>query len=61
VTLVERVGADAHVHLRLDQHDLIARVPADDRPRVGERVTVDVRRQDVHLFDATTGRRLPWR
>jgi ABC-type sugar transport system ATPase subunit len=61
VTLVERVGADAHVHLRLNQRDLIARVPADDRPRVGERVTVDVRRQDVHLFDATTGRRLPWR
>jgi ABC-type sugar transport system ATPase subunit len=62
VTLVERVGADAHVHLRLDQRDLIARVPADDRPRVGERVTVDVRRrQDVHLFDAATGRRLPWR
>jgi len=61
VTLVERVGADAHVHIRLDRHDLIARVPADDRPQVGERVTVDVRRQDVHLFDAATGRRLPWR
>jgi len=61
VTLVERVGADAHVHIRLDRYDLIARVPADDRPRVGERVTVDVRRQDVHLFDAATGRRLPWR
>ncbi|CAN5686128.1 sn-glycerol-3-phosphate ABC transporter ATP-binding protein UgpC [soil metagenome] len=61
VTLVERVGADANVHVRLESYDVVARVPADDRPHAGDRVTVGVRRQDVHLFAATTGRRVPWR
>ena len=60
VTLVEVAGADAHVHLDLDGQAIVARVPADGRPAVGARVCVEIRRSDVHLFDAETGSRVSW-
>jgi len=60
VSLVEVVGPDALVHLRADGCALVARVPAEERPRAGDSVRVGVRRADVHLFDAETGRRVEW-
>jgi ABC-type sugar transport system ATPase subunit len=60
VALVEVVGADAVVHLRAGSHELVARVAAEGRPRTGETVHVEVRREDVHLFDAETGERVAW-
>ena len=60
VALVEVVGADAVVHLRAGRHELVARVVAEGRPQAGETVHVEVRREDVHLFDAQTGERLAW-
>jgi ABC-type sugar transport system ATPase subunit len=60
VALVEVVGADAFVHLRAGRHHLIARVVAEARPRAGETVHLEVRREDVHLFDAQTGERVAW-
>jgi len=60
VVLVEVVGADAVLHLRAGGHELVARVSAEGRPRAGERVQVEARRDDVHLFDAESGERVSW-
>jgi ABC-type sugar transport system ATPase subunit len=59
VTRVDVVGADAHVHLRVGDDELVARVPSGQRPRPGDTVRVSVSERDVHLFDAQTGSRLP--
>ena len=55
VDLVELAGGDAFVHLT---GGLVARVPADERPREGDDVRLAVRREDAHFFDATTGVRV---
>jgi ABC-type sugar transport system ATPase subunit len=60
VVLVEVVGADAVVHLVVGGQELVARVPAERRPRPGDTVRIEVRREDVHLFDARTGERVAW-
>ena len=60
VRLVEPAGSESFVHLRLDGHDLLARIVDGARPREGETVRVDVAAQDVHLFDRETGRRVEW-
>jgi ABC-type sugar transport system ATPase subunit len=59
VTGVDVVGADAHVHLRVGDDDVVARVPSAQRPRPGENLRVSVSERDVHHFDARTGTRLP--
>ena len=60
VTLVEVVGADAHVHARLDAHEVVVRLPVGSRPRVGDEIRLAARREDVHLFDAETEERVAW-
>ena len=60
VVLVEVVGADAVVHLVVGGQKLVARVSAERRPRPGDTVRIEVRREDVHLFDARTGERVAW-
>ena len=55
VDLVEVAGGDAYVHL---SGGLVARVAADVRPVEGEDVGLGIRREDVHLFDLETGRRV---
>jgi ABC-type sugar transport system ATPase subunit len=57
VDRIEVVGEDAHLYLRLDDHPLVARVPAVDRPAAGDLVTISVAERDVHVFDAASGRR----
>ncbi len=58
VARVDVVGADAHVHMRLGNDELVARVPTGRRPRPGENLRVSVGDNDVHQFDAGTGARL---
>jgi multiple sugar transport system ATP-binding protein len=55
VDLVEVAGGDAYVHLT---SGVVARVAAEDRPAAGDVVRVGVRPEHVHLFDATTGKRV---
>ena len=55
VDLVELAGADAYVHL---SNGLVARVPADGRPREGDEVRVGVWPDHVHRFDRATGMRV---
>ncbi|MDP9445181.1 MAG: ABC transporter ATP-binding protein [Actinomycetota bacterium] len=58
VDRVEVVGGDAHVYLGLGGHELVARVPASQRPAAGHQVHVSAETADLHLFDAMTGRRV---
>ncbi|HEX2773592.1 MAG TPA: TOBE domain-containing protein, partial [Micromonosporaceae bacterium] len=58
VERVEVVGEDAYVYLRAGEHGLAARVRAADRPAPGDPVWVSARPDDVHHFDAATGRRI---
>jgi ABC-type sugar transport system ATPase subunit len=57
VVLVEPAGGDALVHLVAEGERLVARVPSDGRPAVGETVRVSARLEDLAFFDAATGRR----
>jgi ABC-type sugar transport system ATPase subunit len=61
VTLVEPVGSEAYVHVDVDGERLVARVDAARRPQTGENVSLAADPEHVHLFDAATGRRVPWR
>jgi len=52
VDLVETLGADAYVSLRLNEKLLVARTPARSRPRESETVSVRLDLHKLHLFDA---------
>jgi ABC-type sugar transport system ATPase subunit len=58
VERVEVVGEDAYVYLRAAEHGIVARVRAADRPAPGDPMRVRAALEDVHEFDAATGRRL---
>ncbi|HEY7144200.1 MAG TPA: ABC transporter ATP-binding protein [Streptosporangiaceae bacterium] len=51
VELLEPIGSDTFVELAAATSRLVARVAPDVRPAIGERVTVRVRPDRVHLFD----------
>jgi ABC-type sugar transport system ATPase subunit len=57
VVLVEPVGSEAYVHLRVADETLVARVPAEARPRQGTVVRVSLDPARLHFFDAA-GRRV---
>jgi ABC-type sugar transport system ATPase subunit len=59
VVIVEPAGSEGLVHLDAAGARLVVRVRPEELPRVGERVGVAIRAQDVHRFDAETGQRLP--
>ena len=56
VVLVETVGSEAYVHLDVDGHTIIARVPLEARPKPGARLSISANRGDLHAFDATGNR-----
>jgi ABC-type sugar transport system ATPase subunit len=58
VVRIESVGSDAYVHLEVDGHAIVARVPVEERPHEGSRVTVSAAPADLHAFD-TSGMRIP--
>jgi hypothetical protein len=53
---VDVVGEDSYVYLSVDEQPVVARVPTQRRPSIGEAVPVGVRA--VHVFDAATGKRV---
>ncbi|WP_117209964.1 ABC transporter ATP-binding protein [Allorhizocola rhizosphaerae] len=57
VTRVDVVGEDSYVYLSVSGSPVVARVRTSEKPRIGAAIRVGVRREDVHLFDAATGRR----
>ncbi len=58
VELVEPLGADTLVHGRLDGAELTARLPAHASCTPGERLSLKVEPENLHLFDAETGGRI---
>lgn len=63
VTGVEQVGDDIHVHAQPEgaapgASPIVARIPADGGPGVGERVHLLADPERVHVFHPSTGRRL---
>jgi ABC-type sugar transport system ATPase subunit len=58
VDVVEVAGNEAYVHLSVDSHRLVARVPAEERPEPGARVGIGAASTHVYLFDAESGQRL---
>ncbi|WP_436500116.1 ABC transporter ATP-binding protein [Actinokineospora sp. HUAS TT18] len=58
VTGAEVIGEDAWVRLRIGDHGIVARVPADSRPAAGAAVIASAAESDLHGFDAD-GKRVP--
>jgi multiple sugar transport system ATP-binding protein len=55
VQLLEPLGSETLVTLRIGRTDMIARCPAAFRQPPGTPVDVFVQPQHLHLFDAATG------
>ena len=60
VRLVEPVGSEAYLQVDVHGTIVVVRVDAASRPAAGDTVRLSVRREDVHLFDLHTGRRVEW-
>jgi ABC-type sugar transport system ATPase subunit len=56
VTLVEPVGSEAYVHLRVSDASLVARVPTEARPEPGADLSVSLDPAHLHFFDAAGDR-----
>jgi ABC-type sugar transport system ATPase subunit len=56
VDVVEHLGAEALVHLRVEMIELVARVEAQAVPRTGERVQVAIDPARLHCFGADGAR-----
>jgi ABC-type sugar transport system ATPase subunit len=52
VVLVERLGGVTHVHFDAGPHRLMAALPNDTAVTVGDAITLRVRTERLHLFDA---------
>lgn len=60
VTAVENLGHEQIAYVDIAGRDVTARLIRDVAVTVGEPVTFTVRPDALHLFSATTGRRLRW-
>jgi sn-glycerol 3-phosphate transport system ATP-binding protein len=60
VDLVEMLGADTIVHGRIEGTgpSVLARLPGTARTAAGQRVELTIAREQIHLFDAATGKRI---
>jgi multiple sugar transport system ATP-binding protein len=54
VEVVEQMGNEVIVYLRLGENALVARVPPQSAPQPGQAVNVAFRLDRVHFFDART-------
>ncbi|MFT4197228.1 MAG: sn-glycerol-3-phosphate ABC transporter ATP-binding protein UgpC [Pseudoxanthomonas sp.] len=61
VELVEPVGNEAYVHMRWAGGPLVARMPPENTPAVGDSVALGLAGGHLHVFDAASGERLPER
>jgi sn-glycerol 3-phosphate transport system ATP-binding protein len=60
VDLVEMLGADTIIHGRIESAgpNILARLPGTARVSAGHRVTLSIAPEQIHLFDAATGKRV---
>ncbi len=58
IDLVEQLGADTLAYGTIGTTSLVFRLPGTEAVREGERLELGVLPENIHLFDAKTGRRL---
>jgi sn-glycerol 3-phosphate transport system ATP-binding protein len=60
VDLVEMLGADTIIHGRIEGAgpSVLARLPGTARAAAGQRVELTIAKEQIHLFDAMTGKRV---
>jgi len=54
VEVVEYLGDEQLVHLRTREHELLAKIPVDQRLTPGEESVFSIPREKLHVFDAET-------
>ncbi len=54
VELVEPLGAEVYLHLKVGQHAMVARVGPHDRPEVNQDIDLVFDMGKVHFFDTET-------
>ena len=54
VSLVEALGAETLIYMTIDEVDMIARVNPRTQARVGEKITIALDPNKIHLFDKET-------
>ena len=55
VDVVEPIGSDNYVYLRIGDENVTVRVPDEIRPTEGETVEIAFDESSIHLFDAASG------
>ena len=55
--VVEPLGSDVFVHGRHGEHAVVARLPGTARVAPGERLSLAVAGEEIHVFDAESGER----
>jgi multiple sugar transport system ATP-binding protein len=56
VSVVEPLGSEAFVHVEVGDQLVLASAPAKRPPPVGAIVRLGARAENLHLFDAASGR-----
>jgi sn-glycerol 3-phosphate transport system ATP-binding protein/multiple sugar transport system ATP-binding protein len=58
VDVLEALGTESFAHMKLGSVPFVARLEGSARPQPGETLALDVAPDDVHVFDADSGRAL---
>ena len=58
IDLVESIGSEAFLHLRLGAWQLIARVEPQNLPAIGSTITLAAAPERIHFFDGESGARI---
>jgi multiple sugar transport system ATP-binding protein len=58
IMLVEPLGVETLLHIKVDGQVVICTVPGIARTKLGDNVRFDIQRDRLHLFDPVTGERL---
>ena len=58
VEVIEPVGSEAYLHLRMGAHELVARVAPDRLPQPGQSLRLGFAVDKLHVFDAASEQRI---
>jgi multiple sugar transport system ATP-binding protein len=58
IILVEPLGVETILHIKVDGQAIICTVPGIAKAKLGDNVRFDIQRERLHLFDPITGARL---
>jgi multiple sugar transport system ATP-binding protein len=58
VSMLEPLGSETLVYVTVNGHEVIAKASGRTPPAIGEKVVLGAPRENMHLFDASTGLRI---